>query len=150
MHDDSPPWKRPLGRYVGSWQGEVRVDGATVEAHHYTQSNTFAWTLEGRFLEERGKGTDGSSFIGLWTFDARAGRYHAHYFVAPTGDILVITHDWNEQTKTFTGGADLGGGVKLLAEDRFIDADTYEWSATITDATGQILSRMQARENRVK
>jgi hypothetical protein len=150
MHHDSSLSKGPLERYVGSWQGEVSVDGTSVEAHRYTQSNTFAWVLEGHFLEERGNGANGNSFIGLWSFDARAGRYRAHYFLAPTGDIVAITHAWNEHTQSFTGAADLGGGVQLIAEDRFIDRDTYEWSTVITDATGQILTRLQARERRVK
>jgi hypothetical protein len=149
MHEDSSLSKGPLRRYIGSWQGEVSVDGAAVAPHRYTQSNTFAWVLGESFLEERGAGTNGSSFIGLWTFDARAGRYRAHYFAAPTGDIFVITHDWDEKTQTFTGAADLGGGMKLLAEDRFIDRDTYEWSVTITDPSGKIVTRMQARERRV-
>jgi hypothetical protein len=140
MHDDSLLAKGPLERYVGSWQGDVSVDGATVEPHSYTQSNTFAWVLDGRFVEERGTGTNGSSFIGLWSFDARAGRYRAHYFLAPTGDIVAITHDWTDHTQTFAGAADLGGGIQLLAEDRFIGRDAYEWSTTITDSTGKILT----------
>jgi hypothetical protein len=148
MQSDSHS-KSPLSRYVGSWQGEVRVDGAAVDSHCYTQSNTFSWTLEGHFLEERGSGTNGSSFIGLWSFDAGAGNYRAHYFLAPTGDIVAITHHWNEQTKTFTGSADLGGGIQLLAEDRFIDPNTYEWSTIISDPTGKVLTRLQAREHRV-
>jgi hypothetical protein len=150
MHDDVSRSKDPLKRFVGSWQGEVSVDGATVEPHRYTQSNTFAWALEGHFLEERGRGTNGSSFIGLWSFDVRAGRYRAYYFLAPTGDIVAITHEWDERTKTFTGAADLGGGIRLVAEDRFIDADTYEWSTTISDPAGTILTRLKAREQRVK
>jgi hypothetical protein len=149
MHDDSLLPKGPLDRYVGSWQGEVSVDGAMVEPHSYTQSNTFAWVLEGRFLEERGTGTNGSSFIGLWSFGARAGRYRAHYFLAPTGDIVAITHDWNEHTHTFVGAADLGGGIQLFAEDRFIGRDAYEWSTTIADSKGKILTRLRARERRV-
>jgi hypothetical protein len=150
MHDDFSPSKDPLNRFVGSWQGEVRVDGTTLEPQRYTQSNTFAWALEGRFLEERGRGTNGSSFIGLWSFDARAGGYRAYYFLAPTGDVVAITHQWDDRTKTFSGAADLGGGVRLLAEDRFIDRDTYEWATTVTDPAGTILSRLQAREHRVK
>lgn len=150
MPSDSSSVKSPLQRYIGSWQGEVKVDGAAVEPHRYTQSNTFAWTLDGHFLEERGSATNGSSFIGLWTLDARSGRYRAHYFSAPTREIVVITHDWNERTLTFSGSADLGGGTQLLAEDRFIDDDTYEWSITISDASGKILTRMRAREQRVE
>jgi hypothetical protein len=149
MDSESSAWSSPLQRYVGSWRGEVSVDGATVTSHCYTQTNTFAWTLDGRFLEDRGTGSNGTSFIGLWGFDSRSGHYHAHYFLGSTGDVVAITHDWNEHTKTFSGSADLGGGIRLVAEDRFIDADTYEWSTTIRDSTGTILTRMNARERRI-
>lgn len=150
MHDDASPSKSPLDRYIGSWHGEVRVDGATVEPHTYTQSNTFAWTLDARFLEERGNATNGTSFLGLWSFDARSGRYRAYYFIAPAGDVVVITHDWDERSRTFSGTADLGGGIQLLAVDRFLGRDSYEWSVTVQDSSGKILSRMQARESRMK
>lgn len=149
MDCDSSVWSAPLQRYVGSWQGEVKVDGSAVTPHGYAQSNTFGWTLGGRFLEERGTGANGSSFIGLWGYDARSGLYRAHYFLAPTGDVVAITHDWDEQSRTFSGSADLGGGIRLVAEDRFIDANTYEWSTTISDSTGTTLSRMRALERRV-
>jgi hypothetical protein len=150
MHDDASRSKNPLARYVGSWEGEVSADGATVEPHRYQQSNTFAWELEGRFLEERGRGTNGSSFIGLWSLDARSGLYRAYYFLAPSGDIVAITHEWNENAQTFSGGADLGGGIRLVAEDRFIDRNTYEWSTTVSDPTGKVLSRLRARERRTR
>ena len=139
----------PLQRFVGSWRGKVTVDAPGTPPQHYTQENTWAWTLGGLFLEERGAGSNGSSFLGVWSLDTQSGKYRAHYFLAPSGDAVVLTHEWHEHSQSFVGSAELGGGVQMLAEDRFLDGDTYEWSITIQDGTGQVLTRMRGRQQRV-
>jgi hypothetical protein len=139
----------PLHHFVGSWQGEVDVDGSAVEAHRYTQQNTFVWTLGGLFLEERGIGSNGSAFLGLWSLDRQTGRYRAHYFLAPSGDVVALTHEWQESSRTLVGSAELGQGMRMLAQDRFIDSDLYEWSIRVEDSAGTVLTRMRGRERRV-
>jgi len=150
MQNDSCSAQSPLQRYVGSWRGEVTVEAAGVEPQRYTQTNRFVWTLGDLFLEERGAGSNGSSFIGLWSLDAGSGKYRAFYFIAPSADVVALTHEWNEADQTFTGSAELGGGVLMLAKDRFIDRDTYDWSITIQDGAGNVLTRMRSRACRVK
>jgi hypothetical protein len=149
MHHEPPNPNHPLQRFVGSWRGEVSVDSPGVEPQRYTQENSWAWTLGGSFMEERGTGSNGSAFLGVWSLDAQSGKYRAHYFLAPSGDVVVLTHEWSEGNQTFSGSAELGGGVRMLAEDRFLDRDTYEWSITIQDGTGKVLTRMRGRERRV-
>lgn len=149
MNQNPPSTNNPLQRFVGSWQGEVRVDGPGVEPQRYTQQNSWAWTLGGQFLEERGTGSNGSSFFGVWSLDARSGSYRAHYFLAPSGDVVVLTHEWREHDQSFVGSAQLGGGMTMRAEDRFLDDSTYEWSITVEDGAGNVLTRMHARERRV-
>jgi hypothetical protein len=139
----------PLEHYIGSWRGEVTVEAAGSEPQRYTQQNSFAWILGGRFLEERGIDSNGGSFLGIWSLDPSSGKYRAHYFIAPAGEIVVLTHEWNEQSRTFTGSAELGGGVRMLAEDRFIDSDNYEWRITVLDGKGTALSSMHGLERRV-
>lgn len=102
-----------------------------------------------RFLEERGTGSNGSAFIGLWSRDAATGRYRAHYFMAPTGEVVVLSHEWRESSQSFVGSAELGGGVRMLAEDRFYGADEYEWTITVQDSAGKVLTRMRGHERRV-
>src|SRR5688572_10655422 len=144
------PAKNPLHRFVGSWRGEVTAETAGGKPANYTQENRFAWTLGGVFLEERGNASNGSSFAGLWAFDGKTGKYQAHYFLAPAGDVVVLQHEWVEAKQSFVGAAELGGGVRMLAEDRFISADAYEWSITVQDAQGTVLSRLRGRERRVR
>jgi len=138
----------PLERFVGAWRGEVTVDGAGGEPQRYTQHNSFAWILGGHFLEERGTDSNGGSFLGIWSLDSSSGKYRAHYFIAPAGDAVVLTHEWNELSRSFTGSAELGGGFRMLAEDRFIDHATYEWRITVQDSTGTPVRRMHGLERR--
>lgn len=145
-----PPRTSPLHRFVGSWRGPVTVEAGSGKPTTYTQENRFAWTLGGVFLEERGNGSNGSSFVGLWAFDARTGKYLAHYFLAPAGNVVALRHEWVEAKQTFVGNAELGGGVQMLAEDRFTSADAYEWSVTIQDAKGTLLQRMRGRAQRIR
>jgi hypothetical protein len=139
----------PLQRFVGAWRGEVTVEATGAAPEHYTQENNWAWTLGGLFLKDSGTGSNGSAFLGLWSLDTRSGKYRAHYFLAPSGDAVVLTHEWDAARQCFVGSADLGGGFQMLAEDHFLDRDTYEWSITIQDGTGQVLTRMHGRERRV-
>ena len=144
-HSDSP-----LRHFIGAWRGDVTIEGGQTGLRHYAQENTFVWSLGGLFLEERGAATDGSSFAGFWSLADGSGIYRAHYFLAPSGDTVVLTHEWQETSRRFTGFADLAGGYRMHAEDHFIDADTYEWSIAVQDGAGQTLNRMHAREHRIQ
>jgi hypothetical protein len=144
------PANNPLRRFVGSWRGKVTVEAGSAPPSTHKQRNRFRLTLGGVFLEERGSGSDGSAFVGLWSFDAKTNKYLAHYFLAPAGDVVVLHHEWVEATHSFVGAADLGGGVRMLAEDRFTSADTYEWTITIQDPNGATLTSMHGLERRVR
>jgi hypothetical protein len=150
MHQAPPSSNNPLQRFVGSWRGEVQVDAPGGQPQRHVQESCWVWTLGETFLEERGAGSNGSSFLGLWRLDTRSGKYHAHYFLAPSGDAVVLTHEWNERERSFLGSADLGGGVLMRAEDRFVDRDTYEWSITVQNGDGEVLTRMRGRQHRLE
>ena len=149
MPSDSPASKNPLQHYIGRWRGDVSVESAGAEPQRYTQDNSFDWILGGVFLEERGTASNGSSFVGLWSRDAGTGKYRAYYFIAPNADVVVLSHEWHEANQAFVGSAELGGGMRMLAEDRFTGPDTYEWTITVEDGSGKVLTRMHGRERRV-
>jgi hypothetical protein len=143
------PADGPLHRFVGAWRGDITVQSAGGEAH-YTQNNRFAWTLGGRFLEERGTDTNGGAFVGIWSFAGTANSYRAHYFLAPSGDVVALSHTWDEAKLTFSGSAELPGGLRMLAEDRFLGRDSYVWTITVQDSKGVTLARTHGKERRVR
>jgi hypothetical protein len=147
---EASPANSPLQRFVGSWRGDVTVQRAGAVASRYVQQNRFAWTLGGRFLEERGTDTNGGSFTGIWSFDEKANTYRAYYFLAPSGDVVALSHTWDEGKKTFTGSADLPGGLRMLAEDRFLGPDAYVWTITLQDSKLATLMRTQGKEHRLR
>lgn len=148
--DASVPATNPLHRFVGSWHGDVTVQRAGADTLSYTQDNRFAWTLAGRFLEERGSDTNRGSFVGIWSFDEKTNKYRAHYFLAPSGDVVVLSHVWDEGRQTFTGSAELPGGLRMLAEDHFLGPDAYVWTITLQDSKHATLMRTQGKERRVR
>jgi len=150
LGDTSVPATNPLHRFVGSWHGDVTVQRTGSEAVTYRQDNRFAWVLGNRFLEERGHDTNNSSFMGIWAFDEKANKYQAHYFIAPSGDVIVLAHVWDESKQSFTGSADLPGGLRMLAEDHFLGPDAYVWTITLQDSQRATLMRTQGKERRVR
>jgi hypothetical protein len=148
--DNRPSSDSPLHRYIGSWRGEVTVQSPGKASVRYVQENTFSWTLGGHFMEERGTDSNGGAFAGIWAFDANTNKYRAHYFVAPSGDDVVLLHAWNPGKKGFFGSAELGGGMTMLVEDRFLGRDAYIWTMTIQDQNGTTLSRTEGKEQRAQ
>lgn len=140
----------PLQRFVGSWRGDVTVQRPGAAATRYVQENRFAWTLGGRFLEERGTDSIGGSFTGIWAPGGNANSYRAYYFVAPSGDVAVLSQTWDESKHTFSGSADLPGGLRMLAEDHFFGPDAYEWTTTVQDSNHATLVRTQGKERRIR
>lgn len=144
------PADNPMHHYIGSWRGEVTVTIPGKDTSRYVQDNAFTWTLGGRFMEERGTDSNGGSFAGIWAFDAKTNKYSAHYFVAPSGDVVVLAHAWNPGKQGFVGSADLPDGMRILVEDRFFGSDSYVWTMTIQDKKRVTLSHTEGRERRVR
>ncbi len=144
------PADNPMHRYIGSWRGEVTVQIPGKETSRYTQDNAFAWTLGGRFMEERGTDSNGGSFAGIWAFDPKTNKYSAHYFIAPSGDVAVLAHTWDQSKQGFVGSADLPDGMRILVEDRFYGPDSYTWTMTIQDKGRTTLSHTEGKERRVR
>jgi hypothetical protein len=146
----SPEWKI-LEKFSGTWKGEVKVTGGDGKETSFSTKNTFAPVLGGRFLEDRGGAVDGSSSqIGMWRYDPVAKKYQSWYFLAPGGEAIQFTHDWNEAEQAFHGTADLGGGMTMEATDQFKGKDAYEWAITVKGKDGAVFNRTVGKQSRVR
>ena len=138
-----------LDRFLGTWDAQVEVESADGKKSMQSLRNTFAWDLNGRFLKDEGKNSEGSAtFLGLWSYNAQAKRYHSWYFQGPGGEVSQMTYAWDEKNQTLTGAGEPGGGMTVEAVDRFIDKDHYDWSIVVKDKDGRMLNRMKAHSTR--
>jgi hypothetical protein len=139
-----------LGKFVGTWKGEVEVQSADGKKTSYASRNAFTWSLNGRFLRDEGGEISGASaFLGMWTYDPQGKTYRSTYFLGPGGEIVNFTYTWDEKTQVIRGTAPLGGGIIMEAEDRFVGKDSYVWSIVVKDKEGRELNRMTGRQTRV-
>ncbi len=97
------------------------------------------WSLQGRYIEIRATDSDGKEgALELWTYDSDAGVYKLWTFWPFLPKPMASTFRWNESKKTFTGKGEVDGITAQVAI-RFIDNDRQETTATMKDASGNVL-----------
>ncbi len=109
--DEMKPPPRPaeldmLDMFVGSWtgEGEMKMPGET-EVMKSTSSTEMKWALDKRYLVENmtmkmGEGME-MSFIGIWTWDAKIGKYRNWWFDS-FGTWGTGTSTYDKATKTWS------------------------------------------------
>ncbi len=139
----------PLDRFVGSWEGEVTAEVIGQEPVRYLQSIQFLWALDGWFLEERGCGANGTSFIGHRSLDPMDGVYRSVYFLAPGAHVAGVEHRWNEDEQEFLGKGSMSGRWEVRIRERFDGADAYFWEFVLEDGFGHVLACTRGELRRV-
>lgn len=143
--------KAVLDKFVGTWQGDIEITTADGKKIPQTWRNSFAWTLNEAFLKDEGGDVDGtSSFVGYWSYDPGKKRYRSWYFVGPDGTVGNLVYTWNEEAQVLKGSTELDGGVRIETVDRFLDADRYEWSTTVTAKDGSLIRKITAMQKRMR
>jgi len=135
-----PQELRVLERLVGNWDGAgatTVLDSQPVKLP-YTGARTRQWILDGRFIEETGKDTDGNEVRVLFTFDAQTRQFRMWYFDA-RGTNTDALGTWDEASQTLATTKDLGNGLTQSGKIHFIDANSHEWTSAVKDAAGKVL-----------
>lgn len=133
-----------LSRFVGRWHARtVSTDGAGQRTESEDDASV-SWVLGDSYLEDK----VGENLTGLWTFDRDERVYRCWYFPAGSHKPLVVTSQWNAADTSFSGKADLGNGVTMTTRHRFIGTDKFEFSATVKDAAGMVLSSLSGTKTR--
>jgi hypothetical protein len=96
---------------------------------------TREWVLDGRFLQEKGKHSNGDSIV-MFSFDVEKKAYRSWFFHSD-GNTTETQGQWDESTQTFTFTSDLNG-LKNTSTIKFIDADNHKWTAVVKDAQGKV------------
>lgn len=144
------PELRVLDRFVGTWEGQsatARAQWTPKPSESKGSVNTIRWTLNGQYLEDRGRNPDKSEYLGVWTYDPRLKIYRVWYFL-PGAIVLQFPAQWNESAQAFKGTVDIGNGVTMTTTHRFVSKDAYEWSYVAKDRSGKLYLDMQGRHRR--
>ena len=133
-----------LNHFVGTWQGKTVSTNAQGEETTVEDVGTMTWVLGDSYLEDK----IGDTLYGLWTYDKDEKTHRCWYFPAGSHKPLIATMKWNGNDSSFSGHADLGNGVTMTTHHQFIGKDKYEWSATVKDASGKVLEKLQGTKTR--
>lgn len=139
-----PPRPKELDRleqFVGSWTGEGEMKGPGMpEAMKSTSNGEFKWALDKNYVIENMTMKMGDdmemSAIGIWTWDAKAGKYRSWWFDS-FGTSGAGTSTYNEATKTWsmnaegtdpmTGKPTWGSGSFKFTGDSTMEGTWKEW-----------------------
>jgi hypothetical protein len=141
-----------LDRLVGTWNDEVvfKVSESNPKERRETWTYSNKWTLQGGFLESRGRKSDGKDEdLQLMTFDPEKKSFRKWYF-SPDGYVAEASGQWDEKTSTLTWTNDLGDGSTGVSSWRFADKDTTVWTRVIKDKKGKVETRIEGKGTRQK
>lgn len=134
-----------LDRYVGSWETGGESSG---------KSST-QWVLDGRMISTEYTMGDGTTGLILRKYDAAAKLFKSWFFDSNGGEIAMEgTWDAAAQTLRMEGAFEVPVGAEtaeltIVVVSHFTSADREEWSITVTDAQGSVLSEIRGVNERL-
>jgi hypothetical protein len=114
-----------------------------------TSTSRYEWSLNGWFLVERGKTTDGDEDLQILTFDLKKKAYRRWYFDSD-GNIRESTGKWDDKSSTFTWTSSLDEGSTAVIVWKFTDKDTLDSTWTRKDKEGKVVGRIEGKSVRQK
>lgn len=138
-HPDFPELQ-VLHRFVGNWSGE--------DSQGETSQSTTSWTLEGRFVKQEYKSTDGSSGLIMRGHAPSLGKYVMTLFDT-NGTALMLTGDWDPARKRLTCQGDLGNGVNITVVSEFPDDETEKWMIAVRQG-GNVVGEVSGTNRKKK
>jgi hypothetical protein len=133
-----PPELKVLERLVGKWDSESVSKAAecTPQEGRAKGVLTREWVLNGRYVQETSKQSDGDAIV-MFTYDT-AKRAYRWWMFNTQGHNIEMSGQWDEKTQTLTCTSELGNGLTNTSTIHFLDADTHQWTALVKDGQGKI------------
>ena len=143
--------QKVLDMFVGDWKTTVTVPKApwNPKAVSLTGASSIVRILQGRFLQDNGKGSNGMTNLTLTTYDAQRRCYRQWYFDSE-GAARESKGKWDAKTRTFTMLADQVNGATATAKVHVEDNDTFEWNVVTKDREGSVVYQMKGKFTRAK
>jgi hypothetical protein len=140
----------PLGRMVGNWEKRVTVYKSewAPEEQTKTGAHTSQWILNDSHLQEAGRDSDGSAYLGVYSYDAAAKGYRASVFRS-NGSTWQMTGKWDAKSDTFIFAQDLADGVRLTVTYRFVSPNEFKFSYIAKKGDDKVVYRAEGTAKRV-
>lgn len=135
---DLPAELKVLERLAGSWTAEATLKRAEWTPKEIRQTSRVerTWVLDGRFLQDRSKTSDGAESFSLLAYDPGLKAFRGWWFDGE-GHSNKSKGSWNEAAATLTLVAELDGGLEARSTCRIHDADHHTWQVQVRDAAGK-------------
>ena len=134
-----PPELKVLDKLIGDWDFKMvsKVAEWTPNEVQVTGTLTREWILDGRFVQEKGKQSDGVEALVTFTYDAGRKAYRSWHF-SSTGLISQSQGKWDEASESLLFQSDMDNGMTATSTLHIIDNDTHEWTAIVKDKAGKV------------
>jgi len=135
---DTSPEQKVLDRELGKWHQTYTFFKAewTPKQTQGTATASGTRILNGRFVEGKLKGSDGSTGLVLKTYDAQRKCYRRWDFHS-NGTATESIGKWDADAKCMTWSGSAGDGLTTTTTDRYVDAKTIQSSLVIKERNGR-------------
>ncbi|MDB5350332.1 MAG: Planctomycetes uncharacterized domain protein [Planctomycetota bacterium] len=145
-----------LSRLIGKWDSQFeakRIEGVT-EGETRKGTAEAGWILGGRFLRQtwavEGAGAEpGMSGSSIMTYDPAKKAYRSWHFVS-TGSTSEGEGTYDKATRTITWTARDANGFRTRTRSSFAEDGSENWTITVTDTEGRIVTDMKGKNTRRK
>lgn len=141
-----------LERFIGTWDEEAisKPTEQNPKETKVTSLSTVRRVLGGRFTLAITRSQPGNhETIQLGTYDAKA-KEHRSWLFSPQGNTAEWTGQWDEETKTLSGNADLGEGTTAQRKIKVVNQDALEWSLFVKGKKGEVVADVHGKSVRRK
>lgn len=143
------PESKVLDRELGNWlHTYTYLKGEwTPSQTQGTITGSCERILGGRFVQGKFEASDGQTILQLDTYDAQRKCYRRWLFQS-NGQTSGHIGKWNPDTKTMTWTHSMDGDLTCTQVDRYVDADTLEFSVVIKDPDGKVYYHVKGKSVR--
>ena len=143
--------QKVLDRELGNWHQTNTFFKAEWTPKQTQETGTASGSriLNGRFVELKLKGADGSRLLILKTYDEQLKCYRRWDFHS-NGQASESTGKWDTEAQCMTWTGSVGNGLTSTTTDRYVDANTIKSSLVIKKRNGIVCLHVDVKSTRTK
>ena len=148
---DASPEQKVLDRELGNWHQTNTFFKAewTPKQTQGTGTASGRRILNGRFVELKLTGSDGSRLLILKTYDAQRTCFRRWDFHS-NGTATESIGKWDANAKCMTWSGSAGNGLTTTTTDRYVDTNTIHSSLVIKKRNGEVCLHVEVKSTRAE